>query len=609
VPHPAEPRIEDYGLIGDCETAALVSRTGSIDWLCLPRFDSDAVFAALLGDRNNGAWSIAPKEPFQSSRRYRDGTLILETRFETAEGAATLIDFMPPNDGYSDLVRIVVGEKGRLRFHTDFTARFDYGLTVPWVSRHDDYTLTAVAGPGRLVLRTSVELRGEGMHTVGDFTVAPGERVSFTLTHCASHRPLPPPRDTRRALKGTEKFWREFSDRCPPVGRWTEIVKRSLITLKALTYAPTGGIVAAPTTSLPEKIGGTRNWDYRYCWLRDATFTLLAFMKLGYYEEAHAFRDWLLRAVAGDPAQMQIMYGIAGERRLPEWEVPWLAGFRGSKPVRVGNAAAGQFQLDVYGELADALDQAARGGLPRHPRQSALGAVVMPYLERVWHEPDDGIWEIRAPRRHFTHSKVMAWVAFDRAVAMALVEGDRDLARRWRLIADSIKAEVLEKGFDPALNSFVQSYGESLLDASLLQLPLVGFIRADDPRMLGTVAAIERHLMHDGLVHRYNTSLSADGLPPGEGAFLACSFWLADNYVLSGRHDDAEALFERLLGLGNELGLFAEEYDPAAGGMLGNFPQAFSHVGMVDTALNLARREGPAKERAEPAPDVAVAER
>jgi GH15 family glucan-1,4-alpha-glucosidase len=600
----APRRIEDYALIGDCETAALVSRTGSIDWLCLPRFDAAACFAALLGTRDNGRWQIAPAGDFRTTRRYRSGTLILETEFETEEGVATLIDFMPPHDGFSDVMRLVVGRRGLVHFETEFVARFDYGRTIPWVTREEHGVHSAVAGPDRLVLRTPVWLHGEELRTVGRFTVAAGEQVPFSLTHVPSFMAYPAPRDPDAALRRTEEFWRDFSDRCPPVGRWTEMVKRSLITLKALTYHPTGGILAAPTTSLPEQIGGNRNWDYRYCWLRDATFTLLAFMKLGYYEEASAFRDWLLRAVAGDPAQMQIMYGIGGERRLPEWEVPWLAGFQGSRPVRVGNAAAGQLQLDIYGELADALGQAARGGLPPHPRSAAIGAVIMQHLEQVWQEPDEGIWEVRSGRRHFTHSKVMAWVAFDRAVAAALGRGDRESARRWRAIADRIKEEILARGFDPALNSFVQCYGESLLDASLLQIPLVGFLPADDPRMVGTVAAIERHLMRGGLVHRYNTALSEDGLPPGEGAFLACSFWLADNYVLQGRLADARALFERLLALGNGLGLFSEEYDPAAGRMLGNFPQAFSHVGLINTALNLARAEGPARERAETAAEV-----
>ncbi|UEM07293.1 glycoside hydrolase family 15 protein (plasmid) [Skermanella rosea] len=594
-------RIEDYALIGDCETAALVSNRGSIDWLCFPRFDSAACFAALLGSPENGRWSIGPKDDrARATRRYRDGTLILETTFETPEGSATLIDFMPPRDGFADLIRIVVGNRGRVEFDLDLVIRFDYGRSIPWVSRLDDATLTAVAGPDLLLLRTAAELRGADMHTVGSFTVTAGQRIPFTLIHAPSHLPPPAPRDPEAELRRTEAFWTDFSGRCPPVGPWTDQVKRSLITLKALTYMPTGGIVAAATTSLPEHPGGPRNWDYRFCWLRDATMTLQAFMKLSYYEEASSWREWLLRSVAGDPSQMQIMYGLAGERRLPEWEVPWLGGFLDSRPVRVGNAAAGQFQLDIYGEVADAMAQALKGGLPPHPRSRALSETIMPFLEQAWRRPDEGIWETRGGPRHFTHSKVLAWVAFDRVASIALA-GDpaSERAARWRRVADLIHEDVCRHAYDPDLGSFVQSYGSRQLDASLLAIPLVGFLPPEDPRVVGTVAAIERHLMHDGLVLRYDTGTGEDGLPPGEGAFLACSFWLADVLVLLGRHADARRLFERLCTLCNDVGLLAEEYDPAGRRMLGNFPQAFSHIGLINTALNLTRIQGPADERSE----------
>ncbi|GGE39870.1 glucoamylase [Agaricicola taiwanensis] len=596
-------RIEDYAMIGDCETAALVSHNGSIDWLCFPRFDSSACFAALLGNPDNGRWLLTPKGPLlHRSRRYRRDTLILETEYETATGAATVIDFMPLRDGSRDLIRIVAGTRGEVEFEVEFTLRCDYGRSVPWISHADDGALVAIAGPDMLVLRTPVDLKGEDMHTVGTFTVSAGERVPFVLTHAASHLAPPPGRKPFGALEETEAFWRDFTGRCPNVGPWTEDVKRSLITLKALTYMPTGGIVAAATTSLPEHIGGTRNWDYRICWLRDATMTLLAFMKLGYYEEAEAWRNWLLRAVAGDPGQMQIMYGLSGERNLLEWEVPWLEGFQNSKPVRVGNAAAEQFQLDVYGEVADAMTQALRGGLPRHPRTGALAEVIMPYLEKAWREPDEGIWEVRGPRQHFTHSKVMAWVAFDRIATLAAeTEGGDELARRWRRAADEIHADVCEKGFDPELNTFVQAYGSKALDASLLHIPMMGFLPPDDPRVIGLVAAIEQHLTVDGLVQRYSTHMTNDGLPPGEGVFIACSFWLADVLNMQGRKEDALRLFERLRGLANDVGLMSEEYDPAARQMLGNFPQAFSHVGLINTALNLASHHGPAEERAKTA--------
>ena len=587
-------RIEDYGLIGDCETAALVSRDGSIDWLCLPRFDSAACFAALLGTPDNGRWQIAPADPSSRiTRRYRDDTLILETTFETEQGVATIIDFMPLFDGTSDLVRLVVGQHGRLDFRTDLVIRFDCGISVPWVNQLDDEGgLQAVAGPDMLVLRTPVPLRGDDLRTVGEFSVAAGETVPFVLSHGPSHRPRPNTLDPQLALAQTETVWREWSARCPPIGPWNEAVKRSLLTLKALTYEPTGGIVAAPTTSLPEQIGGPRNWDYRYCWLRDSAFTLRALMNLGYYDEARAWRDWLLRAIAGSPAQVQILYSITGERQLPERELPWLAGYEGSRPVRIGNAAVGQRQLDVYGEVIHAMFEARLGGMPPLQRGADVLRVVLDYVETIWREPDEGIWEVRGGRQHFTHSKVMAWVAFDRAARIAEMAGDASASTRWRRIADEIRGEVCRSGFDPELGRFVQFYGSRRLDASLLQIPLVGFLPASDPRVRGTLAAIERRLLRDGgLLMRYDTDDGVDGLPPGEGAFLACSFWLADNYILQRRFGDAHVLFERLLALRNDVGLLAEEYDPRASRMLGNFAQAFSHVGLINTAIKLAHVE------------------
>ena len=593
-------RIEDYALIGDCETAALVGRDGSIDWLCWPRFDSGACFAALLGGPEHGRWLVAPGDPVAKvSRRYRPGTLILETDFETEEGAVTLIDFMPLRGRASDIIRLVVGRRGRVAMRTELVMRFDYGSIVPWVSRAEDGSLRAVAGPDMLVLWTRVPVRGEGMRTVGDFVVVEGMRTSFTLVHSSSHLSPPMPIDPEAALAGTEAFWRAWSSRCEPAGEWSEAVQRSLVTLKALTYRPTGGIVAAATASLPEQLGGPRNWDYRFCWLRDAAHTLLALMNSGYYDEARDWRDWLLRATAGSPAQLQIMYGIAGERRLAEWEVPWLPGYEGSRPVRIGNAAHDQLQLDVYGELADAMHQARKGGLDGGPAASELGRAFLAHLGRIWREPDEGIWEVRGPRRHFTHSKVMAWVAFDRAVKDAEAFGLAGPIEDWRRLRDEIHADVCRHGYDPELGAFVQAYGSRQLDASLLLLPAVGFLPPEDPRVRGTVAAIERHLVADGLVRRYHTAATDDGLPPGEGAFLACSFWLADAYVLQGRMAEARQLFDRLLGLRNDVGLLAEEYDPRAGRQLGNFPQAFSHLALVNTAHNLTRAAKPARQRAE----------
>ena len=593
--------IEDYAMIGDCETAALVSRMGSIDWLCLPRFDSPACFAALLGSAENGHWSITPRQPILDVRRsYVEDTLVLETEFTTATGTAAVFDFMPPRDGSSNLVRIIEGRQGRVEFDIDLVMRFDYGRSVPWVSHDEAGRLTAVAGPDRLTLQTPVELKGEDFHSKATVTVGQGERLPFTLAHSASHERVPPAQDPEAALQQTVFFWRDFVGRCPPVNSYTPIVRRSLITLKAMTYLPTGGIVAAVTTSLPEKIGGPRNWDYRYCWLRDATMTLMAFMNLGYLDEAAAWREWLMRAVAGTPEQMQIMYGVAGERHLPEWDVSWLAGYEGSLPVRVGNAAARQFQLDVYGEVADALAQALKHGLPPHPRRRAISQALLPFLEDAWRRPDEGIWEVRSGADHFTHSKIMAWVAFDRASLLAEeLESSPDVARRWRAAADEIHAEVCQRAFDEDLGSFVQSYGSKVLDASLLQIPLVGFLPPEDPRVVSTVEAIERRLVRNGLVLRYETELVDDGLPSGEGAFLVCSFWLCDALVLLGRYADAKALYDRLCGLCNDVGLLSEEYDPIGGRMLGNFPQAFSHIGLINTALNLARSEGPAEERSE----------
>jgi GH15 family glucan-1,4-alpha-glucosidase len=598
-------RIEDYALIGDCRTAALVGRDGSIDWLCWPRFDSPACFAALLGEPEHGRWLIAPKEtPRAVSRRYRPGTLVLETEFETATGRAAIIDFMPVES--ANLVRIVMGRSGRVDFHTEFVVRFNYGATVPWVSRRDDETLDAIAGPERVALRTPATLYGVDLKTVGEFTVEADEAVPFVLSYGPSFEAPPPAIDPFAALERTEVSWREWSDRCPDVGCWTQAVKRSLITLKALTYAPTGGMVAAPTTSLPEQLGGVRNWDYRYCWLRDATFTLLAFMHLGYYEEARAWRDWLLRAVAGSPSQVQIMYGVGGERWLPELIVDWLPGYEKSAPVRIGNAAYQQLQLDVFGEIADAMFQTFKAGMAPSPRAREVRPVVLDYLAKAWREPDEGIWEVRGGPQHFVHSKVMAWVAFDRAANTAKPFGEA--AARLRAIADEIHAEVCERGFDRELGSFVQAYGSTLLDASLLLIPVVGFLPADDPRVRGTLRAIEERLLIDGeFVMRYESEHAGDGLPPGEGAFLACSFWLINNYILQGRRAEARKLFDRLLARCNDVGLLAEEIDPATGRMLGNFPQAYSHVGLINAALSLSREAGPVEERAEPpAPAVAA---
>jgi GH15 family glucan-1,4-alpha-glucosidase len=599
-------RIEDYGLIGDCETAALVSKDGSIDWLCWPRFDSDACFAALLGNSKNGRWRIAPAQAKARIRRgYRPATLILETIFTTDDGEVTLIDFMPLRkqgsmafrEQASHIVRLVVGTRGTVAMRTELVIRFDYGQSVPWVKRTDNGDLLAISGPDMLVLRTPVELRGEDMTTVGEFTVSAGETVPFVLTYVPSHLPSPDPVDAEDALRQTQQFWEQWSSVHENTGPYAPAVVRSLITLKALTYLPTGGIVAAPTTSLPEQIGGPRNWDYRFCWLRDATLTLLAFMNSGYYDEARAWRDWLLRAAAGSPSQIQIMYGLAGEKRLAEWEVPWLAGYEGSKPVRIGNAAADQLQLDVFGEVLDAMHQGRVGGLQSLAEAWDFQRVLVSHLEEIWTLPDEGIWEVRGGRQHFTYSKIMAWVAVDRTIKSAEAFGLEGPIEHWRKLRAQIHAEVCEKAFNPKLGAFVQSYGSEHLDASALLIPVVGFLPPEDPRVAGTVEAIERKLMTNGFVLRYDTDATKDGLPPGEGAFLACSFWLADAYILLGRRDDARKLFERLLTLCNDLGLLSEEYDPAGKRLLGNFPQAFSHIALVNTAHNLDRAEKPCEQR------------
>jgi GH15 family glucan-1,4-alpha-glucosidase len=596
-------RIEDYGLIGDLQTAALVNKDGSIDWACFPRFDSGACFAALLGTSDHGRWIVGPRsEAWEAGRRYRPHSLVLETDWETDTGAVRLIDFMPPRGKAPDIVRIVEGLRGEVEMSSELVVRFDYGTTVPWMRRIDDGRI-AVAGPDALCFRTPVEHRGENMRTIGEFTVREGERVPFTLTWYPSNERPPDAINAEHALEETMQYWDEWADRCGYTGEWREEVLHSLVVLKSLTYAPTGGMVAAPTTSLPERIGGERNWDYRYCWLRDATLTLLAFVNAGYLEEARAWRVWLLRAAAGDPADLQIMYGVAGERRLSELTLEWLPGYEGSRPVRVGNAASEQFQLDVYGEVLDALHQARVHELELSKEAWALQRHLLRYLEDAWKEPDEGIWEVRGPRRHFTHSKVMAWVAFDRGVQAVERFGRPGPVDRWRDARAAIHREVLERGFDVELNSFTQSYGSKRLDASLLMIPLVGFLPADDPRMVGTVAAIERDLYRDGFVYRYvhdEEGRGIDGLTPGEGAFLPCTFWLADNFALQGRLDEAEALFRRLLDLRSELGLLAEEWDPSTRRQLGNFPQAFTHVALVNTAFNLDQAQTSALEQRAP---------
>jgi GH15 family glucan-1,4-alpha-glucosidase len=587
--------IEDYALIGDTHTAGLVSREGSIDWLCLPRFDSPACFAALLGDEGNGRWLLAPAGPVREvRRRYQGDTLVLETEHRTDDGVVRVVDCMPPRQQDPDVARVVEGVRGRVPMRMELTIRFDYGSIVPWVRRVEG-ALHAIAGPDSVWLRTPVEVHGENLTTVAEFTIAEGERVPFMLTWHASHQRAPRRIDPVRAVDDSEAWWGEWASRIAYEGGWQDAVIRSLLTLKALTYAPTGGIVAAPTTSLPEALGGVRNWDYRYCWLRDSTFTLYALMLAGLADEAKAWREWLLRAVAGQPRQMQILYGVAGERRITEQELPWLPGYQGSRPVRIGNAAVEQFQLDVYGEVMDTLHLGRHIGLESDDAAWDLQRALLEFLEDHWRDPDEGIWEIRGPRRQFTHSKVMAWVALDRAVKAVELAGLEGPVERWRALRREIHEEVCRNGYDAERDTFVQYYGSRQVDASLLLIPLVGFLPAGDPRMKGTVAAIQRELVVDGLVHRYPPAGSekVDGLPPGEGTFLACTFWLADNLAMMGRHDEAAAIFERLLALRNDVGLLAEQYDPHAGRQLGNFPQAFSHVALVNTARNLSA-PGPA---------------
>jgi GH15 family glucan-1,4-alpha-glucosidase len=591
-------RIEDYAIIGDCETAALVGRDGSIDWLCLPRFDSGACFAALLGTPENGRWLIAPRGEFRQPRRgYRDGGLILETDFETDAGAVAVVDWMPMRDGFPNLVRKVVGRRGKVAMRTEVIIRFDYGALVPWVQQ-TDRGIIAVAGPDCVILDSDVPLRGEDFKTLAEFEVAEGQEVVFVLTWYPSAQEPPARLDAADCFKETDKIWRKWSARCTYDGEWKEPVLRSLVTLKALTYEPTGGIVAAATTSLPEQIGGVRNWDYRFCWLRDATFTLYALLLNGYLDEARAWREWLVRAVAGKASQLNIMYGVAGERRLTEIELDWLPGYENSSPVRTGNAAWKQLQLDVYGEVIDAMHLARKTGLKTTDEGWQVERHLLKHLETCWKEPDEGIWEVRGPRRHFTHSKLMAWVALDRAIKDVEQFGMEGPTDCWRELRDTIHAEICAKGFDKKRNTFVQYYGGKPLDASLLMMATVGFLPAKDPRVVGTVEAIERHLMSDGFVARYTHHAGVDGLPSGEGAFLPCTFWLADNYILQGRRDEAREIFERLLAIRNDVGLLSEEYDVAGRRMVGNFPQAFSHVGLVNTARNLIqKKDAPAEHR------------
>ncbi len=595
--------IEDYALIGDCETAALVSRHGSIDWLCLPHFASPACFAALVGTEDDGHWSIAPKEKARCTRRYLDHTLVVETSFETDAGRAILLDFMPlrgPQFATSSASFAAFAEA--LPCAWNWSLRFDYGRSVPWVTRLQDGTLRAIAGPDMAVLHASAPLRGENLKTLSEFIISAGESASFVLTYGASYDELPGPVDPEQALHETISFWEEWAGRAKLHGEYAEVVERSLITLKALTYRHTGGIVAAPTTSLPEQIGGPRNWDYRYCWLRDATSTLLALMNAGYFEEACGWRDWLLRAAAGSPDQVQIMYGIRGERNLLEWEVSWLRGYEDSKPVRVGNAAAEQLQLDVYGEVADALLHAHMGGIPASETDMALQTAFTDHLATIWEQPDRGIWEVRGEPKHFTYSKVMAWVAFDRAIQAAENFGLQGAVEQWRSVRDKIHEDVCQKSYNSQLGCFTQAYDSKELDASLLLIPQVGFLPATDPRVRGTIEAIEKHLMADGFVLRYRTQRVDDGLPAGEGAFLACSFWMVTALSMLGRNDDARNLFERLLNLRNDVGLLAEEYDPKAKRQLGNFPQALSHIALVNAAFGFTRSGGPRQRRAESSP-------
>jgi GH15 family glucan-1,4-alpha-glucosidase len=586
-------RIEDYALIGDLQTTALVERGGSIDWCCFPRFDSGACFAALLGSSEHGRWLLAPTSPItRSSRAYLPDTLVLESTYETEEGVVRATDFMPPRGDAPDIVRIVEGVEGSVRMRSELVIRFDFGNIVPWV-RRVDHARVAVAGPDALCLRTPIEIHGENLTTVSEFTLDPGDRVPFVLTWFPSHEDVPREIHPFEALTDAKEFWQDWAARCVHHGPYHDEIHQSLLLLKALTYGPTGGIVAAPTTSLPEWIGGVRNWDYRYCWLRDATLTLLAMLRAGYRDEAVAWRRWLLRAIAGDPEDVQIMYGLAGERRLDERELDWLPGYERSTPVRVGNAASDQLQLDVFGEVIDALYQARRNGAPADDNIWSLCVNLLEWLEEGWRQKDSGIWEVRGPRRHFTHSKVMAWVAFDRGVRAHDEFGREGPIDRWRELRDEIAEEVLTRAWSDEKQSFTQAYDSDALDASVLLMPLVGFLPPDDPRMVSTVAALERELLVDGLLLRYRTEEDGvDGLPQGEGVFLACSFWLVEVLALLGRREEAQALFERLLALRNDVGLLAEEYDPRAGRQLGNFPQAFTHLALVEAAIALGEGRG-----------------
>ena len=594
-------RIEDYAVIGDCETAALVSLEGSIDWLCWPSFSSGACFAALLGTADNGFWRIRPKGKItETRRRYRPGTMIVETTFVTEDGEVCLTDFMPPRGKHSDVVRIVRGVKGKMKMRMDCALRFDYGLTIPWVTRHEK-EVRAVAGPNMAVLRSecmhgaTAEMHGEEMTTVSDFVVKEGHQVCFVLTYAGSIEQVPEPVPVEDALRDTHEYWCAWSDRSAYKGEYVEAVQRSLMTLKAMTYRPTGGIVAAVTAGLPEGIGGERNWDYRYCWLRDTSFTLLVLMGAGYTEEAIQWRLWLLRAIAGAPDQVQSLYGIGGERKLQEWNADWLPGYENSKPVRIGNAAAEQFQLDVFGEVAVALAHTPMGNDDLRVPATELEASLVDHLCKVWPEPDDGIWETRGGRKHFVHSKVMAWVALDRAVKQhERYDGSGDV-KRWKKNRDMLHKEICAKGFSKKLNSFTQSYGSKTLDASCLRLGIVGFLPMDDPRIIGTVDAIQKALTKDGLVQRYNPEKSPDGLKGSEGTFLACSFWLVTCLWLMGRKDEAKQMFDRLLALRNDVGLLSEEYDPVAKRMLGNFPQALSHIALVHAAFAISGQWAPEK--------------
>ena len=593
-------RIEDYAIIGDCETAALVSKTGSIDWLCLPTFSSAACFAALLGTADHGYWKIAPAaKVLSSTRTYAGPTMVLETTFETRSGAVKLIDFMPARGEDSNIIRIVRGLRGKVKMETSLALRFDYGRTVPWVTRKD-HEIRAVAGPDMVVVRGrhegdgEIRMTGKGLSTVGKFTIKEGETVFFTLTYSSSLGSVPKPLDVEKSLASTLRFWKKWMSGCTYQGEYAVAVKRSLMTLKAMTYRPSGGIVAAVTTSLPESIGGIRNWDYRYCWLRDTSFTLLVLMLAGYRDEAIEWRKWLLRAVAGDPAQVQTIYGICGERELKEWQADWLPGYENSKPVNLGNGAVGQFQLDVFGEVAAALARTPQADDDLRVSSSALQAALVNHLCDVWQQPDEGIWEVRGPRRHFVHSKVMAWVAVDRAIRTVDRYGYAADLPRWKKVRAAIHAEVMEKGFNKKLNSFVQSYGSTQLDASCLRIGMVGFLPQDDPRIIGTVDAISKGLTEDGFILRYKTEKATDGLPGSEGSFLACSYWMVTSLYLIGRKDEARRLFERLLKLNNDVGLLSEEYDSKEQRMVGNFPQALSHIAQIHAAFTLSDQWSPA---------------